>query len=78
MSKSHKTVRIPSVTLKLLIGDDCIDSAPFRRSSIEQSWPCGCLADYQFDKGDTVQWMPCGTHEPLLPESVFESPVTQA
>jgi hypothetical protein len=67
MTTLRKRIHLPSVTLKLLVGEGSIIPAAFRRSRIERVWPCGCLADYEFDKPDDVQWTPCESHEPLRP-----------
>jgi hypothetical protein len=69
MNDPRITVRIPSTALRHLIGEGAINAPAFRRSRIERYWPCGCLADYEFDKADVIQWTPCSTHESLLPES---------
>ena len=67
MNALHKTIHIPSATLKLLIGEGSINEHPFRRNRIERFWGCGCLAEYEFDKFDDVRWTPCERHKPSLP-----------
>jgi hypothetical protein len=62
-------IRIPTATLLVLLGEGHINASSFRRSRIERSWPCGCLASYAFDRFDDADWTACEKHAARLPHS---------
>jgi hypothetical protein len=64
MQTSRKSIQIPAVTLRLLIGEGAILPQAFRRSHIERYWPCGCIASYDVSESATVKWTPCAKHDP--------------
>lgn len=59
---AQQSVAMPAVTLRLLLGEGRIQPAAFRRFEVNRFWPCGCVANYRFDRGDDVLWTPCAKH----------------
>jgi hypothetical protein len=51
----------------MLLGEGRINPSPFRRSRIERSWPCGCLAGNAYDRFDDADWAACDKHAASLP-----------
>jgi hypothetical protein len=61
---NRSIIRIPTATLLAQLGEGYLNTSSFRRSRIERSWPCGCLAGYAYDRFDDADWTPCEKHAP--------------
>jgi hypothetical protein len=54
MDGSRANIRIASLALKRLIVE-AQSSPAVRQSRVQRVWPCGCVADYDFDKSDAAR-----------------------